>query len=341
MSAENQIFETLLKSSKTRDYNYDFPKLQPEAVDVAAEKFTEIIYETVKQKSTASHTKRSNILKYLHAISRVKPCHLNDNSFECFSRIIRKSLQSNEGDVSELGRQINSELETGVPTSLVDKMTDFYKRKRVKLKDKRNKLDVIDSMMQRQFEPKLEMEVRKQNEYHQVDENMIRDLLGCPCADLSEVVFVESQGHSVDYREQQVKFGYALINLKNSDLYLLEKIFVKLATYKELDQFEFNFLVYLWLLEDKALNFAAMIADRFPLVIEKVVKRYITEILQLKDEEVYQYFTNLENDKTLAKIRRTCAENIILNKSLKNLVYESYFSNSCNETVFKLISFLQ
>lgn len=59
---ENRIFEIILENNGNADYNYDFPKLQAESANAAAEKFTEIIYETLKQKSTASHLKRGNIL---------------------------------------------------------------------------------------------------------------------------------------------------------------------------------------------------------------------------------------------------------------------------------------
>lgn len=59
---ESRIFEILLENNEKRDYTYDYPKLQVDAANIAAEKFADIIYETVKQKSTASYLKRTNIL---------------------------------------------------------------------------------------------------------------------------------------------------------------------------------------------------------------------------------------------------------------------------------------
>lgn len=59
---ESRIFEILLENNRNEHYNYDYPKLQAEAADIAAEKFTDIMYETLKQKSTASHLKRGNVL---------------------------------------------------------------------------------------------------------------------------------------------------------------------------------------------------------------------------------------------------------------------------------------
>lgn len=72
---------------------------------------------------------------------RVKNCHLNEDSYECFLKILRNSLQSNEtGDILQLVCEINSELEREVPQDLAEKMVDFYRRKNSKHKDKLKKL---------------------------------------------------------------------------------------------------------------------------------------------------------------------------------------------------------
>lgn len=71
----------------------------------------------------------------------MKQCHQNEDSYECFLKILRKSLQSKEtGDVLQLVNDINSEFEQEVPTNLVDKIVDFYKRKNSKQKERFKKL---------------------------------------------------------------------------------------------------------------------------------------------------------------------------------------------------------
>lgn len=79
--------------------------------------------------------------KYIHTTCRVKQCHLDEGNYECFLKILRKSLQSNAPeDVSQFVREINSELEKEVPIHLTDKVMDFYKRKNSKEKERLQKL---------------------------------------------------------------------------------------------------------------------------------------------------------------------------------------------------------
>ncbi|XP_018560941.1 uncharacterized protein LOC108903300 [Anoplophora glabripennis] len=330
---EGRIFEILLENNKNEDYTYDYPKLQTEATNIAAEKFTEIIYETLKQKSTASQLKRANILKYIHTTCRVKQCHLDENSYECFLRILRKSLDSNEPeDVSQLMRDVNYELENDVPTDLADKVVDFYKRKDYKQKERIKKLEFINKMSQEKLDMKLNMQIRRNFSYYETSENVIRNLIGRsqPLENKSSML----QTHTVEYREKQIKFCYALLNLRNSDLCLIDTILHRLSTYKKLEEFEINFLLYLWSTEGEILNFASLVPEKFPLVLERLILKYATEILQLKeDSDVYQYFTDLKDNKKLAKVRKACAENVVLNKTMKSLIYELYCYSSCNKNV--------
>lgn len=50
------------------------------------------------------------------------------------------------------------------------------------------------------------------------------------------------------YREQQVKFAYALINIgSNESKIILEQILHKFQNYEKLQEFEKDFLSYLWM----------------------------------------------------------------------------------------------
>lgn len=83
-------------------------------------------------------------------------------------------------------------------------------------------------------------------------------------------------------------------------------------------------------------------SEKFPLILERLVLKYATEILHLKeDTEVYQYFIDLENDKNFRKVRKVCSENTILCKTMKSLIYVLYCHSFCNENVLKLIDFIE
>lgn len=108
-------------------------------------------------------------------------------------------------------------------------------------------LEFISKMNQEKLDMKLNMQIRRHYSYYETSENIIKDLIGesKPFENKSVI----NQTHTIEYREKQIKFSYALLNLKNSDLCLIETILQRLSTYKKLEEFEVNFLLYLWNIE--------------------------------------------------------------------------------------------
>lgn len=62
---EEKIFKILLNINNASDRTFSDPKLQTEAINIVAKNVTDIIYESLKQKSSTSSTKRGNILVIL------------------------------------------------------------------------------------------------------------------------------------------------------------------------------------------------------------------------------------------------------------------------------------
>lgn len=102
-------------------------------------------------------------------------------------------------------------------------------------------------MSQEKLDLKFNMQVRRNFSFYETSENVIRDLISQPNRPENESAV--SLSHTLEYREKQIKFGYALLNLKNSDLCLVETILQRLSAYKKLEEFEINFLLYLFLIE--------------------------------------------------------------------------------------------
>lgn len=57
-AVENTMLNLLIAS----ETSYDYPALEPDAVDTLATNLSDIIYTTLKQKSSAGAAKRSNVL---------------------------------------------------------------------------------------------------------------------------------------------------------------------------------------------------------------------------------------------------------------------------------------
>lgn len=58
---EHQIFKLLTEDTQF-EYNLDYPCLQKDTLNCISKKLTNIIYESLKQKSFSSNQKRGNVL---------------------------------------------------------------------------------------------------------------------------------------------------------------------------------------------------------------------------------------------------------------------------------------
>ncbi|KAJ8972448.1 hypothetical protein NQ314_000181 [Rhamnusium bicolor] len=260
---ETRIFEILLRNHKNEDYNFDYPKLQEEAVNIASKTFTDIIYNTLKQKSLASSIKRGKCL------------------------------------------------------------------------------EVIKQMDQEKLDLKFNIQVRRNFSYYETNETLIRNLLNDDKQLENKPVINKIE--TTEFREKQVKLAYALINIKNKeDIYLIEKILIRMSRYAKLEEFEVNFLQYVFTLEDETIIPTDLIFEKFPFLLERLILKYSANILCLNEEiDVDLYFINLEDDKKIAKIRTLCKQNTLIHHKLRSLIYELYCYSFCNVNVLKLLDFIK
>lgn len=90
------------------------------------------------------------------------------------------------------------------------------------------------------------MKAQKFISCYEIDDNHIREMLGS-----DDIQQKRNSGGNIisrlSYRENQIKLIYALLNLNRpEDVDFVHKILKKLTKYEAMEEFEVNFIIYLW-----------------------------------------------------------------------------------------------
>ncbi|XP_023016696.2 uncharacterized protein isoform X1 [Leptinotarsa decemlineata] len=334
---EMQIFKILLKEGGNNK-TFDYPKQQKDSADIIAKNLTNIIYDSLKQKSSASNIKRRNVLKFLNIISEVKEQHSSADDWiqTCLSKI-RKTFENVE--VCKLLNECNDEFRSFSSNTFPDNMIKYHEMKNIKRKKKKKYLDFIKERDQLRLNSKYDIQVVKKISHYEVNENLIKSF--AQQTDKTSKIVNTSFPQQTDDREKQIKLAYALLNVENRADGILEGILFRLASYTVLTNYEQTFLQNLfdtgYCLDTKIAPFM----DLFFFVLEKIILEHATNLVCKENElDVCQYYVNLEGDYKFLRLREICRKNDTVGLKLKTLIYELYCMSCCNENVLKLIDLI-
>ncbi|CAH1980054.1 unnamed protein product [Acanthoscelides obtectus] len=331
---EFQIFKTILKNDSNTQF--DFPKLQKESVDVIAETFSNIIYESLKQKSSASATKRGNVLKFINKLCAIKAPHIEESAAEPFAKAAKKVYLSTSCDeLQSLQNIINTEFEKNC--DLKENILRFFKRKNNVQSDIGSRIESIKQLDQESLRIKYHLQPRKGISQFEVTNEVLDKVTNNLCDTSKKVVHQNEE--SFDFREKQVKLGYALINL-NEDKAVVKKILLKLAKYEVLEGFEKNFLSSIWRLNgEKFIYYMNVISEHFFFIIEKILIDNCTKIIAMK-QDVDKHLAEIQHGENFSKIRLVCSTTSFVKHKLHSLINELYILGFCNESIWKIHTFI-
>ncbi|CAH1129754.1 unnamed protein product [Ceutorhynchus assimilis] len=335
----NAAQNTILNLLAACETNFEFPALQNEAVELISNNITDIVYTSLKQKSTASSTKRCNLLKLLCKISETPESHLTENHYKVYlKQYEEKFCKSNDLEaVVNLITTISKELED-ITGSLHKDVLDFYRRKNKRRAEKAKRIEFIQKMDQE----KSDMHVPRNISHYLTSESLIDDLLKeNQNKNVNESLEINNFNSRV-YRQKQAQFCYAIVNIGKDDKKILESVLNKLTTYNLLERFEIRMLTDLWLMgESNNLDLSAFITKKFPFIIEKIILNCCTDILKLTDSaQVSKYFTDLDQNPHIIKLRDVCTKNLAFYCKLKNIIFELYVLSECNENVYRFCDYI-
>ncbi|KAJ8958412.1 hypothetical protein NQ318_002194 [Aromia moschata] len=201
---EHRIFEILLKDFKIEDYEFDYPRLQKTPARFIAQKFTDIIYDTLKQKSSVSNIKRGNTVKFINSLCEVKECHGKDENYDFYFATVKKFYETAEDvDLNKLCCEAYSDLSKYVPDNFTDEVVMFQRKKYSKQMGQVRKLEFVKMMDQEEISAKFDMQVRKKFNYYETNETLIRNALGRGLDFRLKNSSLENE--STDFREKQIK----------------------------------------------------------------------------------------------------------------------------------------
>nr|CAH7723391.1 unnamed protein product [Callosobruchus chinensis] len=333
---EFQIFKTILKNSV--DTKFDFPKLEKDSVEVIADTFSNIIYETLKQKSSASSAKRGNVLKFINKLCAVKPPHIGNSSAEPYVQVAKNVyLPTDCEEIASLQNEIENELEK--TCDLKEDILRFFKRRNDIQSNIATRIESIKQLDQEKLKLKYQLHPRKGIAHFEVTEAVIHKV--------TDNIFnshrnnsSQSNIESLDFREKQVKFAYAWINL-NEDRAVIEKVLLKLAKYERLEEFEENFLFTIWRLDEEDFShYINIIAEHFFFIIERIIIEECCKIVALNHQEAETYLTDLRDEENFTKVRMVCSVVPVIKLKVHSLINELYILGFCNENLWKLHTFI-
>nr|CAI5825722.1 unnamed protein product [Callosobruchus analis] len=333
---EFQIFKTILKN--VTDKQFDFPKLQKESVDVVADTFSNIIYETLKQKSSASSAKRGNVLKFINKLCAVKPPHIENSAAEPYLQVAKNVFLSSDcEEIKILQNEIKKELEK--TCDLKENIQRFFKRRNDIHFNIGTRIECIKQLDQEKLKLKYQLLPRKGTAHFEVTRSILQKVTDNLCTS-HENNSSQFNTESLDFRNNQVKFGYAWINL-NQDKAVIKKILLKLAKYERMEHFEENFIFTIWRLDGEDFSdYMNIITEHFFFIIERIIIEECQKIIALDHQEAETYLTDLHNGENFTKIRMVCSSIPFIRLKLHSLINELYVLGFCNENLWKLHTFI-
>ncbi|KAG5899579.1 hypothetical protein JTB14_022909 [Gonioctena quinquepunctata] len=303
---ENQIIQILLKEGRNSTNYFDYPKVQKEAVNIIAKNITDIIYESLKLKSSSSNSKRRDILKFLNSICEVREQHTNPTEFGKYLIGEQKTIKcTKSAEVEELIGNCKNELENQNHTSMCANVLKYYEKKNAMQKRKFKCIEFIKERDQVKMDSKYNI-------------------------------------HILDgYREKQIKYAYALLNMDIEVDSILEEILNRLSSYEELERYEQTFLQYMFAMGGIFSENVMKLLKPFFFVVEEIVLAFALELLNKENElDVCQYFVDLEGNERFLRLRNLCRSDDVIYLKLKTLIYELYCMSYCNKNILKLCDFI-
>ncbi|XP_063924215.1 uncharacterized protein LOC135138221 [Zophobas morio] len=327
---ESKIFEILLQKQ------YDFPKLHSEAAFTVANSFADVIYDTLKLKSSLPTAKRFSVLKFLKTLASSSDTHLsvNEHNYQTFIEACTHS--ENENDQHFLN-DVSKELQEQLPGDLCSEVLEFYKRKNEKHQKNIKRMELVKKFDQEALDKAhFSGRITRNISYYETSENVIKKLLHSE--ELPNIKISEVDSTDLTYRTKQVKFAYSLLYLKQWTP--LKTVLDRFVNYKTLTNYEINFLNYLnENVGSGGEHLREFVITNFMFVYEKSLIEMCTKIIQLEGDQVLDYFETLLIDKNYVIIKQLC-ENECFKHKMKTALFELYSYSFCNTNLLKFIDFL-
>ncbi|KAF7267394.1 hypothetical protein GWI33_019398 [Rhynchophorus ferrugineus] len=266
---ENSILNLL----STSENNYEFPNMQSEATDLISINLSNIIYDTLKQKTLTSSTKRLNVLKFLNNISCLSEYHNCENFHQIYLDIYKECKIKNI-KICNLIQDCQEEIINN-KNDIYNDIQQFYEFKNMKRKIKINKLEFI-KLKDQEILNLLNIKASKNFFSYEINKHTIIELFK-NCNKLTDI----NVRYSQTYREKQIQFCYSLVNMNLKANYSILKHIMKLILeYKELQRFELEFLIYIWNLQDKhSEDFLNFLMKDFFFILEKDIINISTDLI--------------------------------------------------------------
>ncbi|XP_056639984.1 uncharacterized protein LOC130447278 [Diorhabda sublineata] len=329
---ETEIFQILLKG----EIDIDFPKQRSEAINVIAEKLTDIIYESYQNGSNNSTTNnRIKTLKFINKICQIRLHHSYENYMKCSLKEIKKSFDTVESEVMiNFNKNIADDLKKYRDNVFYKNVDEYYTRKIEKEKAYARKRGMIDEDMREKLGKKYHMQVRKKYSFG-TNKKHLKKLLE------SESCDNQKNEEDVCDSDKIVKLGYTMLNLGKMDI--LERIIQWISYVDKFNESERKFLRYIWTSQICSVDiFIEKNLDIFYFIIEETLLKCTTHLLGLEQEEdIRRYLSELENECSFRRIKKICGVHLNCQLKLRTLLYELYCMSFCNANVLKLCELIK
>ncbi|VEN62035.1 unnamed protein product [Callosobruchus maculatus] len=83
-----------------------------------------------------------------------------------------------------------------------------------------------------------------------------------------------------------------------------------------------------------------IIIEHFYFIIERIIIEQCCKIVAMNDQEAETYWTDLQKVEDFTKIKMVCSEVPLIKFKLHSLINELYILSFCNETLWKLHTFI-
>ncbi|KAK9874437.1 hypothetical protein WA026_002777 [Henosepilachna vigintioctopunctata] len=344
---QQAIFELLLQNNSfTNDNrNHIYPTLIPEAVENISTKLTDMLYDSLKVKSSASASRRTNILKFLQNIISHSHCHhhITEDNYLCVLKHLDGTYKKND-EIEEFLHNCQQEVNKN-KLKLYEKITNELIVRNLKQKElnmqrefRANRIQTILSSYG------IVSDVPHSETTYQHNEVIIKKIFGID-ENVKSISIdddnIQNKRMSMDYRLKQIKLGYAINNIgRNLEVEKYIDIIVhNLSSYEELYDFEKSFVKYIFNDIGRIAKYSSY--NKFFFILEIDIIEMCTEIVQLDDSsEVQQLFQGLLENKKFIYLKSICNKDKYLSTKIKNIFYNLYGHSFCNVNIMKLMKLL-
>ncbi|XP_019876961.2 uncharacterized protein LOC109604855 [Aethina tumida] len=324
---ESRIFDLLLKDDLNNPTDCTLAKLNKQHVDIISKKFTDVIYNSLKQNSQ-NNSNRGLILQYINNVCGTNEAHLHEESYSFALNKVLNQVKNDE--LQHILKQAQDELNGLKCNDLALQILKHNKRKNCPQIKK--KIEFIKKWDQEQIDShfKRHISIQRNSNYYETSAELVSSLLGQPKTDSVARDNIKDK----DFRMEQIKRAYSILNLHNKPETLMG-ILDTLKQYKTLESFEIEFIYCLFNTSDRT-KIIKYIIENFPFTYEKVVLRLCTKIIKCEDEQqVEDCFGAILKDASFTHLRNLCLENVELKCRIRCLIYELYSHSFCNKNLIQ------